>query len=76
MEFQKMLGHPGILQNCILGALAKLGMARALRREGTGKLASRYYRDCTAFWGDADREIPILRQAIREHGEMQKLTWK
>ncbi len=39
-EFQKILDHPGIVANCPLGALARLGLARAYATEaGTFRIA-------------------------------------
>jgi hypothetical protein len=76
IEFQKMPEHPGILQNCILAALSKLGMvALFVCRE---PVSSRAHTTAIlpGLWGNADREIPILQQAIREYGKLEKLTSK
>ena len=80
-EFQKILDHSGIVQNCLTGALAHLGLARANTLQartdrGVGAAAARAqalanYRDFFALWKDADPEIPILKQAKAEYAKIQ-----
>jgi eukaryotic-like serine/threonine-protein kinase len=70
-EFQKILQHRGIVQNCPLGALAHLGLARAYSMQGdTGKTRTAY-RDFLTLWKDADSDIPILKQAKAEYAKLQ-----
>jgi eukaryotic-like serine/threonine-protein kinase len=69
-EFQKVLDHPGIVLNFPLGALARLGLAKALRLSGSNESARKEYNAFFALWKDADPDLPILRQA---HTEAAKL---
>jgi serine/threonine protein kinase/tetratricopeptide (TPR) repeat protein len=80
-EFQKILDHSGIVWNCWTGALAHLGIARANALEartsqGADSDAARVralaaYKDFLALWNDADRDIPILKQAKAEYVKLQ-----
>jgi len=80
-EFQKILDHTGIVQNCWTGALAHLGVARAnalqsRTSQGADADAARVralaaYKDFLALWKDADPEVPILKQAKAEYGKLQ-----
>jgi eukaryotic-like serine/threonine-protein kinase len=75
-EFQKILDHSGIVWNCWTGALARLGVARAnalqsRTSQGADADAARVralaaYKDFLTLWKDADRDIPILKQAKSE----------
>jgi hypothetical protein len=80
-EFQKILGHSGIVWNCWTGALAHLGVARANALQartsrGADADAARVralaaYKDFLTLWKDADPDIPILMQAKAEHARLQ-----
>jgi serine/threonine protein kinase/tetratricopeptide (TPR) repeat protein len=80
-EFQKILDHPGIVQNCSTGALAHLwrGRANALdARSNPGPAANDAhtraladYRDFFTLWKDADPDIPILKEAKAEYAKLQ-----
>ncbi len=70
-EFQKFLDHPGIVLNSPLGPLAHLGRARAFARSGDSAKAQEAYRDFLGLWKDADRDIPILKQAKAEYAKLQ-----
>jgi eukaryotic-like serine/threonine-protein kinase len=80
-EFQKILDHGGIVQNCWTGALAHLGVARAYAlqaktSQGTDADPARTralvaYKDFLALWKDADPDIPILKQAKAEYAKLQ-----
>jgi eukaryotic-like serine/threonine-protein kinase len=80
-EFQKILDHSGIVQNCWTGALAYLGVARAnalqsKTLQGAEADAARVralaaYKDFLTLWKDADPDIPILKQAEAEYGKLQ-----
>jgi eukaryotic-like serine/threonine-protein kinase len=96
-EFRKILDHPGIVGNDLIGALAHLGLGRAYALEaglgGTAVLtpanptsattggapmprpdalakARAAYRDFFALWKNADRDIPILKQARAEYAKL------
>jgi serine/threonine protein kinase/tetratricopeptide (TPR) repeat protein len=79
-EFQKILDHGGIVQNCSTAALAHLWRARAkaIEARSNGPAAAvaharalADYRDFFALWKDADPEIPILQQAKAEYAKLQ-----
>ena len=80
-EFQKILDHSGIVQNCWTGALAHLGVARAnalqsRTSQGADADAARVralaaYKDFLTLWKDADPDIPILKEAKAEYAKLQ-----
>jgi tetratricopeptide (TPR) repeat protein len=80
-EFQKILGHSGIVWNCWTGALAHLGVARANASEmktsqGADADAARVralaaYKDFLTVWKDADPDVPILKEAKAEYAKLQ-----
>ena len=80
-EFQKILDHGGMVWNCWTGALAQLGVARAIALQsksarGTERDAARSramaaYERFLALWKDADQEIPILIQAKAEYAKLK-----
>jgi tetratricopeptide (TPR) repeat protein len=65
-EFKKILEHRGIIGNSPIGALAHLGLARALAMAGSVSEAREEYKNFFALWKDADEDIPILREARSE----------
>ena len=69
-EFQRILDHPGIVQNSPIGSLAHLGLGRALAAGGPAE-ARTAYQDFFAIWKDADPDIPILKQAKGEYAKLQ-----
>src|SRR5437660_12292940 len=71
-EFQKILDHGGIVWNCWTGALARLGLARAYKLSGDQVKARAAYEDFLALWKDADPDVPILREAKIECGNLKK----
>jgi tetratricopeptide (TPR) repeat protein len=71
-EFQKILDHPGIVLNELIGALAHLGLARAYALAGDTNKARTAYQDFLAQWKDADPDIPILKQAKAEYAQLQQ----
>jgi serine/threonine protein kinase/tetratricopeptide (TPR) repeat protein len=80
-EFQKILDHTGIVENCATGAVAHLWRARAnaleaRTKQGPDPDAARTkaladYRDFFALWKDADPGIPVLKQAKGEYAKLQ-----
>jgi len=80
-EFQKILDHSGVVDNCWTGALAHLGLARAnglqaRTSHGADADAARVralaaYKDFLTLWKDADPDIPILKQAKAEYAKLQ-----
>jgi len=69
-EFQKILDHPGVVQNEVIGALAHLGLGRAYALSGDTGKAKAAYQDFLTLWKDADPDIPILIQAKAEYAKL------
>jgi len=69
-EFQKILDHRGLVQNCPTGALAHLGLARAYALQGDTGKARVAYEDFLTLWKDADPDIPILVAAKAEFAKL------
>jgi eukaryotic-like serine/threonine-protein kinase len=70
-EFQKILDHRGLVQNCPTGALAHLGLARAYALQKDTPKARAAYQDFLTLWKDADPDIPILKQAKMEYAGLK-----
>ena len=70
-EFQQVPDHPGCVMNFPLGALARLGLARAYALQGDTPKARGAYQDFLTLWKDADPDIPILKQAKAEYAKLQ-----
>jgi len=69
-EFQKILDHPGIVQNCLLGALAHLGLARSYEIQDDPTKARVKFENFLALWKDAEPSIPILKDARLEYAQL------
>ena len=70
-EFQKLLDHRGVVLNFPLGALARLGQARAYVCSHDSLGAHDAYRDFLQLWKDADPDLPILKQAKAEYAALR-----
>jgi eukaryotic-like serine/threonine-protein kinase len=70
-EFRKVIEHRGIVFADPIGALAHLQLGRALRIAGDTSGAKAAYVDFLALWKDADRDIPILKEAKAEFTTFQ-----
>ncbi len=70
VEFQKILDHPGLVQNELIGALAHLEIGRAYGMAHDTNKAKAAYGDFLGLWKDADRDLPILRQARSEFAKL------
>jgi len=70
-EFQKFLDHPGIIQNFLLGSLARLQLGRAYAMAGDTAKAKAAYQDFFTLWKNADPDIPILKEAKAEYAKLQ-----
>jgi tetratricopeptide (TPR) repeat protein len=70
-EFRKILDHRTMVLNFITGALAHLGLARAYALQGDTAKARAAYNDFFTLWKDADRDIPILKQAKAEYVKLK-----
>jgi eukaryotic-like serine/threonine-protein kinase len=69
-EFQRILDHGGIVLNEPIGALARLGLARAYVSQGDTVKARAAYQDFFTLWKDADPDIPILTAAKSEYAKL------
>ena len=69
-EFQKVLDHPGLVQNFVSGALAHLQLGRAQVMMGDKGAARKSYQDFLTLWRDADPDIPIYQQAKAEYARL------
>jgi tetratricopeptide (TPR) repeat protein len=70
-EFQKIVDHRGIVMNEPIGALARLGLARAYALQGNTAKAHAAYQEFLTLWKDADPDIPILIAAKAEYAKLQ-----
>ena len=69
-EFQKIIDHRGIVLNEPIGALARLGLARAYVIQGDTAKAKAAYQDFLTLWKDADPDIPIFITAKAEYAKL------
>ena len=69
-EFKKLIDHRGSVLNFPLGALARLGLARAYRSLKNVDSARQSYQDFFALWKDADADVPVLKQAKTEYANL------
>ncbi|NDQ56011.1 MAG: protein kinase [Acidipila sp.] len=69
-EFQKIIDHPGVVGNQPIGALARLGLARAHALSGDVTKARTAYQEYFAIWKNADSDTPILKQAKAEYAKL------
>ena len=70
VEFRKIIDHRGIGLNFPVGALARLGLARAYSMQGDTANARTLYQDFLTLWKDADPDIPILKEAKAEYAKL------
>jgi eukaryotic-like serine/threonine-protein kinase len=70
-EFQKVLDHPGLVQNEVIGALAHLGLGRAYALSHDNSNAKLAYEDFFALWKNADPDILILKEAKVEYARLR-----
>jgi serine/threonine protein kinase/Flp pilus assembly protein TadD len=71
-EFQKIMDHRQIVQNDVIGALARLGLARAYALQGNTAKARTQYQDFLTLWKDADPDVPVLKQAKAEYAKLSE----
>jgi len=69
-EFQKIVGHRGIVLSDPIGALAHLQLGRAYAMQGDAAKARAAYQDFLTLWKDADPDIPILKEAKAEYARL------
>ena len=70
-EFQRVLDHRGVVGIEPIGALARLGLARAYVMQGSSARARAAYQNFLTLRKDADPDIPVLKDAKREYADLQ-----
>ena len=70
-EFQKILRDRALVWSDPVGAVAGLQLGRALVLAGDEAKAKSAYQDFLTLWKDADRDLPILKQAKTEYAKLQ-----
>jgi tetratricopeptide (TPR) repeat protein len=65
-EFQKIVDHPGIRFTDPIGSLVYLQTSQGYRLLGDRMNARRAYETFSKKWGEADPDVPILKEAQRE----------
>jgi eukaryotic-like serine/threonine-protein kinase len=70
-EFRKLVDHPGVVDNSVLGPLAHLQMARAYVLASDKKASLVEYQLFLNLWKEADPDIPVLRTAKTEYSKLQ-----
>ena len=65
-EFQRIIDHPGLVIYRPLGALARLGLARAYAMQGDKAHAREAYQAFFDLWKNADQDLPQLIAAKKE----------
>jgi len=71
LEFQKIVDHRGVAPYSPLHALALPGLARAYALQGDTANSRVAYQNFFAFWKDADRDIPVLKEAKSEYAKLK-----
>jgi hypothetical protein len=61
-----------MVQNGLLGSLARLQLARSEAMMGNRDAALKWYEDFLTLWKDADLDIPVLQHAQREYAKLSK----
>jgi tetratricopeptide (TPR) repeat protein len=69
-EFQKILGHPGVVLEDPMSALALLQLARAWTMAGDVGKAKTAYEELLKLWKDADAAIRVVSDARGEYGRL------
>jgi tetratricopeptide (TPR) repeat protein len=70
-EFNKIIAHRGLLMVDPLDAIARLQLARAYIKMGDASKGKAVYSDLLSIWKDADRDLPLVRQAKTEFTHLQ-----
>ncbi len=69
-EFQKLIDHPGIVEEFPVGPLARLGLARAYALQGDTAKSRDAYQHFFTLWKDADPDLPVLKEAQAEYAKI------
>jgi eukaryotic-like serine/threonine-protein kinase len=71
-EFQKIIAHPGLVGRLVIGALARLQLARAQHAMGQDPAARDSYETFLALWQNADDNVPLYRDAKAEYNALRR----
>jgi len=71
-EFQRIIAHPGLIQNFPFAALAHLELARAFVLQGDQAKARDAYREFLARWKDGGAGAPVVTAAKAELDRLGK----
>jgi tetratricopeptide (TPR) repeat protein len=71
-EFQRILDHPATAPESPFHALARVQQARAYVTAGDLANARKQYEEFLVLWKDADRDVPIFREAQTEYARLRK----
>jgi predicted Zn-dependent protease len=71
-EFQRIIDHPGVVQDAPIGPLARLQLGRAYLLQGNAAQSKAAYDDFLNRWKGADADVPILREAQTEYAAQWK----
>jgi eukaryotic-like serine/threonine-protein kinase len=69
-EFQKVLGHPGIVFTDPVRVTARIRLGRTLALLGHKAKAKAVYQDFLRLWKDADSDIRILNEGKAEYAKL------
>jgi tetratricopeptide (TPR) repeat protein/predicted Ser/Thr protein kinase len=72
VEFQKIVANRGASAVNVVYPLAHLGLGRAAALAGDAPRSRKAYQDFFAFWKDADPDIPVLLEAMREYEALKR----
>jgi hypothetical protein len=64
--FRRILEQRGLVGSCLTGALAQLGLARALALADERAASQQAYQAFLALWKTADSDLRLLAEARRE----------
>jgi eukaryotic-like serine/threonine-protein kinase len=71
VEYQKILDHPGIVVNELIGALAVKNLALAYAQVGQNDKSAATYRQFISLWHEADEGNAVSREASLELSKLQ-----
>jgi tetratricopeptide (TPR) repeat protein len=69
--FEQILDHPGLVRNCLPGALAHLQIGRAYVMQGDTAKAKAAYQDFLMLWKNADPDTPVFIAAKAEYARLK-----
>src|SRR5260370_9398892 len=71
-EFQKLIDHPGIVGDFVIGAIAHLQLGRAQAMTGDYAPARQPYPEFLTFCRRADPDLPVYKEAKAEYAALIK----